>query len=378
MTASRGQKNLETESFARLADILISWYRQTRRPLPWRGTWDPYHIWISEIMLQQTQMERGVEYFNRWIATLPDVAAVANADEQLILRLWQGLGYYARARNLHRAAEEIVARFNGIVPHHYNDLLSLPGIGPYTAAAVASIAGNHDVAVVDANVGRVYSRLFDIAEVVKSGSGEKRVRELAEAILPHGRARYYNEAIMDFGGLLCTAKAPKCGSCPLAGECLALQHGVVDERPVTRPEKARVVEKKLIGLIRCGERFLIRYRVEGRLWAGLWDFPGTLLFSEVEKGFVEPAELSKKRKQELLSAAADREVQVVRHVVTVKHQYTHHKRTVECWLCTAGAGSERADEKWVTLEEMGRFAFPAGARKVLEYLLKRDFDSSAP
>ena len=377
MTALNGQGNPENKFFARLADTLISWYRQTRRPLPWRGTWDPYHIWISEIMLQQTQMERGVEYFNRWVDTLPDVAAVANADEQLILRLWQGLGYYARARNLHRAAQEIVARFDGIVPHHYDDLLSLPGIGPYTAAAVASIAGNHDVAVVDANVGRVYSRLFDIAEVVKSGSGEKRVRELAEAILPSGRARYYNEAIMDFGGLLCTAKAPKCGSCPLAAECLALQRGVVDERPVAMLKKARVVEKKLIGLIRCGDRFLIRHRAEDRLWAGLWDFPGTLLFSHVEKGFVEPAGLSEKRTQELLSVAADREVEVVRHVVTVNHQYTHHKRTVECWLCTAADGSDRANEKWVTLEEMEQFAFPAGARKVLEYIFKREFDCSA-
>jgi A/G-specific adenine glycosylase len=163
-----------------LIEPLLLWFRSTARDLPWRSTYDAYHVWISEIMLQQTQMDRGVVYFKRWIERFPSVQAVAAADQQEILKYWEGLGYYARARNLHKAAKVIAGEFNGQVPCDYQQLLTLPGIGPYTAAAIASVAGNQDVAVVDANVMRVYARLFDIDLPVKESKTQKRIAAMAQ------------------------------------------------------------------------------------------------------------------------------------------------------------------------------------------------------
>lgn len=351
-----------------LASLLVSWYRREQRQLPWRYTYDPYHILISEIMLQQTQMERGVAYFNRWIERFPDVAAVAAAEEQEILCLWQGLGYYARARNIHRAAKEIVTRFAGVVPGEYQALLGLPGIGPYTAAAIASIAGNNDVAVVDTNVARVYARVFDLSDNVKAGRGLARVRALAEEILPAGRARHYNQAIMDFGGLLCTPRAPKCGACPLRKICLARCRGVVDQRPVLPARKERLVERKIVGLIRCENRFLLRQRGKQELWAGLWDLPGVLLYSENAKSFREPPLPDTVRLRELLVNAAARELTLSRFLVSVKHQYTNHSRTVDCWLCSTSEKKSAKNERWVGREEFDQYGVSAGTRKIFDWL----------
>jgi A/G-specific adenine glycosylase len=178
---------------------LLAWFRQTKRDLPWRRTYDPYHVWISEIMLQQTQMDRGVDYFRRWVARFPDVTAVAAAGEQEILKYWEGLGYYARARNLHRAARVMVEEHGGMIPCEYDDLLSLPGIGPYTAAAIASIACDQDMPAIDANVMRIFARLFDIDEPVKDLGCRQHIEQLAWELLPAGKARAFNQALMDLG-----------------------------------------------------------------------------------------------------------------------------------------------------------------------------------
>ena len=200
---------------------LLHWFRLTKRDLPWRRSYNPYHVWISEIMLQQTQMDRGVAYFLRWIKRFDDVFAVADANEQEILKYWEGLGYYARARNLYKAAQVIVNEFNGEVPCDYHQLLLLPGVGPYTAAAVASVAGNYDVPVIDANVARVYARLFNIEEPIKDRLVKKRLADIAEQLLPLGQARAYNQALMDLGGLVCTPKKPFCAQCPIVAACAA-------------------------------------------------------------------------------------------------------------------------------------------------------------
>lgn len=351
-----------------LTSLLIAWYRKRERELPWRHTYDPYHIWISEIMLQQTQMERGVAYFNRWIERFPDVYAVAAAKEQEILRFWQGLGYYARARNIHRAAKQIVEEFEGRIPDEYQTLLSLPGIGPYTAAAIASIAGNHDVAVIDTNVARVYARLFDIAVSVKKGEGLRQVQFLAKKILPKGRARHYNQAIMDFGGLLCTPRNPKCGKCPVQQRCRAFSRGTVEMRPVPPAGKQRVREVRLVGLICCKGRFLLRQRKEKELWAGLWDLPGTLLYSIKEKNFQEPPLPKIAQISTLLSHAAGREVVVEKFLVSVKHQYTHHLRTVHCWLCFTSETKVEENQRWVCKEELSGYGVPSGVSKIFDWL----------
>jgi len=180
---------------------LLAWFKQNGRALPWRKTYNPYHVWISEIMLQQTQMDRGVGYFLRWIERFPNVEAVADADQQEILKYWEGLGYYARARNLHKAAQVIVAEHGADVPCAYDALLSLPGVGPYTAAAIASVAGNVDIPVVDANVLRVFARLLDIDTPIKSTKNVQQISQLVSALLPKGRARLFNQGLMDLGDL---------------------------------------------------------------------------------------------------------------------------------------------------------------------------------
>ncbi len=361
---------IKTDGFA---DRLIDWYLLQQRDLPWRYTYNPYHIWISEIMLQQTQMERGVAYFNRWIERFPDVHTVAAADEQEILRYWQGLGYYARARNIHRAAKEMVEHFAGCVPDDYQTLLGLPGIGAYTAAAIASIAGNHDIAVVDTNVCRVYARLFDIAGNIKKGEGLARVQQIAADILPKGRARHYNQAIMDFGGLLCLPRNPQCGACFAKNDCLAFWRGVVDERPILPAKKEKILQRRLTGLVFCEGRLLLRQRGEKELWAGLWDFPGTLLFSMKAKDVQASSLYSAKPLDELevsalLSSVAKREIEARKFLVSVTHQFTNHSRTVDCWLCETRQKTLGKNERWVHWKELAQYGFPAGARKIVSLL----------
>ncbi len=356
------------------SSLLIDWYRSEKRDLPWRYTYNPYHIWISEIMLQQTQMERGVSYFRRWIERFPDVTSVAAADEQELLRYWQGLGYYARARNIHRAAKEMVSRFAGCVPDEYQALLSLPGIGPYTAAAIASIAGNHDIAVVDANVCRVYARLFDIDANIRQGKGLAQVEKIAREMLPPGRARHFNQAIMDFGGLLCTPRSPRCGDCFIKNDCLALCHGTVDERPVLPPKKERILQRRIAGLIIGDGRFLLRQRQKKELWAGLWDFPGVLLLSQTVRDAERNGQLSHKPALELseisalLSSAAGKKVEAERFLLSVSHQFTNHNRIVDCWLCRTTERKLADSERWVSWEELAEYGLPAGARKIVSLL----------
>ena len=343
---------------------LLHWFRETRRDLPWRHSYNPYHVWISEIMLQQTQMDRGVAYFLRWIERFGDVAAVAAADEQEILKYWEGLGYYARARNLHKAAKVITREFNGVVPCQYQQLLLLPGIGPYTAAAIASVAGNYDVPVIDANVARVYARLFNISEPIKDRPAQRRLAEIAKELLPHGQARGYNQALMDLGGLVCTPKSPRCDACPIAAACAALITGTVAERPVLAPKKIRVTLHKVAGIIRFNDKIYIQQRKAEDVWGGLWEFPG----AEVEKGA---------GKREIVSAllqATGFLVEKPQHITKVTHQYTHHKVYLDCFFCQLKGQDihpvlhSATGYRWIYPAEIDQFAFPAGPRKLLEYL----------
>ena len=212
--------------------VLIHWYSENKRQLPWRETTDPYRIWISEIILQQTRVVQGLEYFNRFMERFPDVKALAEANEDEVMKYWQGLGYYSRARNLHAAAREIMARFGGKFPETYKEVLSLKGIGEYTAAAICSFAWRQPYAVVDGNVYRVLGRVFGVDTPIDSTAGKKEFAELAQAMLDPERPDLYNQAIMDFGAVQCTPKAPDCMYCPLRERCVAYVSGKVDELPV--------------------------------------------------------------------------------------------------------------------------------------------------
>ena len=257
----------------RISDLLLDWYAREGRDLPWRRTHDPYRIWLSEVILQQTRVAQGMAYYERFTARFPDVASLAAASEDEVLRLWQGLGYYSRARNLLAAAREVVERFGGVFPRRPDEVRSLRGVGDYTAAAICSAAYDEPCAVVDGNVYRVLSRLFDIDLAIDTTAGRRAFARLAQEQLDPSAPGRYNQAIMDFGALQCTPSAPRCDGCPLSGRCLALAAGTVAERPV-KQGRTRIRDRWFHYLhITSGDRVLLRRR-EGRdIWQGLYEFP---------------------------------------------------------------------------------------------------------
>lgn len=345
---------------------LLDWFGRSKRDLPWRHGYNPYHVWISEIMLQQTQMERGVIYFRRWMKEFPDILAVANAGEREILKQWEGLGYYARARNLQRAAQIMVEHYQEQVPDSYEDLLKLPGIGPYTAAAIASIAYNCDIAVVDGNVERVIARLFDIDGPVKNAGVKKQVRQLAQELLPEGRARDFNQALMDLGGLVCTPKKPLCIECPVAKNCAALAAGRVSERPVVSPGTKIIPIEMATGVLAHQGRVFIQQRRLDDLWGGLWEFPG----GRVKIGETPAEAVIREFREE-----TDFVIEVARPIATVVHHYTRYKVTLHGFSCRfAEGGAEPVLHAarafcWASPKELSEYGFPAGHRKLLDYMV---------
>lgn len=255
------------------SDKLIEWYRTHGRSLPWRETTDPYLIWVSEIILQQTRVAQGTDYYLRFIDRFPNVAALAAADQDEVLKYWQGLGYYSRARNLHAAARCIAAEHGGRFPKDYMDVLSLPGIGPYTAAAVCSFAYHLPIPVVDGNVYRVLARLHDIDTPIDTRAGTVLFRQLAEADFDPSRAALWNQAVMDFGALVCTPSAPDCPGCPLQETCLSLQRGTTSVRPVKQGKSLTHPRWFNYFHITCAGRTWLHRRRDGDIWAGLYEFP---------------------------------------------------------------------------------------------------------
>lgn len=253
---------------------LLDWYRPDRRPMPWKGLKDPYFIWLSEIILQQTRVEQGWKYFEKFRDHYPDIHALANADDEAVMKDWEGLGYYSRARNLLKAARLVSKEMGGAFPSHYTGLLTLPGVGPYTAAAIASFAYDEAVAVLDGNVYRILSRFTGESTPIDNGLGKKIFGKMAQEALALDQPAIYNQAIMDFGALVCKPKRPLCISCPLANNCIALSGGIVTELPIK--------EKKLKKRTRYFHYFLItdtegNYLVEQRkgkdIWQDLYQFP---------------------------------------------------------------------------------------------------------
>lgn len=253
------------------AQILLNWYAEHGRSLPWRDTRDPYKIWISEIILQQTRVVQGYEYFLRFIGTFPDFESLASAELDHVLRLWQGLGYYSRARNLHAAAQQIVAQ--GGFPRDFDSVRSLRGVGDYTAAAICSFAFDLPTAVVDGNVYRVLSRYFGIETPIDSTRGKKDFAQLAQELMYAHEPGHYNQAIMDFGALQCVPKSPDCTSCPLMDSCLAFSEGRVAELPI-KSHSTKVRDRYFTYFyVRVGDEILLRKRPAGDIWEGLYEVP---------------------------------------------------------------------------------------------------------
>lgn len=253
---------------------LIDWYSINKRDLPWRDTKDPYYIWLSEIILQQTQVKQGLPYYNAFVKKYPSVFDLAAASEEDVLKLWQGLGYYSRARNLHTTAKHIANDFNGVFPDNYNDLLKLKGIGDYTASAIASIAFNEVTAVVDGNVYRVLARYFGIDTPINSTAGIKEFKTLASSLIDKQRPATYNQAIMEFGARQCKPKSPDCTSCPINDGCVALQKNIVGALPV-KLKKTKVTTKyfNFLVCIDKDKNILFEKRNKKGIWQNLYQFP---------------------------------------------------------------------------------------------------------
>ena len=256
-----------------IQDTLINWYYENRRDLPWRHEPTPYQVWLSEVILQQTRVNQGWDYYLRFVEKWPTVADLAAATEEEVLKMWQGLGYYSRARNLHQCAKQVVEQYDGKFPADYEKLKKLKGVGNYTAAAIASIAFNLPYAVVDGNVYRVLSRLFDIETPINNGEGQSVFAQTAETLLNRKQPSLHNQAMMEFGALQCTPKNPNCLHCPLQAQCLAFEHQTVMLRPVKLP-KVKVTTRYFNYLvIRYKDSIYIHKRSNNDIWKNLYDFP---------------------------------------------------------------------------------------------------------
>jgi A/G-specific adenine glycosylase len=341
----------------KLSTLLLKWYARHRRTMPWRDHPDPYAVWVSEIMLQQTRVETVIPYFEKWMALFPTVTALANAKEQDVLNAWEGLGYYTRARNLHKAANIIASNFNGELPRDPQALIQLPGIGRYTAGAIASIAFKMDEPALDGNIRRVFSRLYDVTEFADSPMGEKTLWEYAAQNLPKGRAGDYNQALMDLGATVCLPKNPRCLLCPLMKICKAREHGTQELRPVLKPKKQVPHYLHAAAVIVVRGRVLLSQRPRDGLLGGMWEFPNVRVgenpAGELEKALWSATKLRVKKEAEF---------------VIVQHAYSHFRVTVHAFRCKAVAIPKRKDLRWVKLIELGDFPMGKVDRQIADKL----------
>jgi A/G-specific adenine glycosylase len=347
---------------ARLTEKILSWYAGERRALPWRETTDPYGVLVSEVMLQQTQVATVIPYYRRFMRKFPTVSSLSEAPLDAVLKTWENLGYYGRARNLHRAARMVVREMGGTLPATLEGLSRLPGIGPYTAAAVLSIAHEERIPAVDGNVTRVLSRLFLVSVPVNRPPGRKRIRELALSILPETGSGQWNQALMDLGATLCKPKKPLCRGCPVSHECMAAQRGLQESLPVKAGSAAIPHREMAAAVVRTNSgRILIIRRPDNGLLGGLWGFP-----------------IGEKMPQESLEGTLHRmlfdslRIHVTRltPLKTVRHAYTHFRMTVHPFNCLLeGDGLPEDGQlvyRWVLSPEIGAFALSRVDRKILE------------
>lgn len=343
---------------------LLSWYDAHKRPLPWRRSYAPYEILISEVMLQQTQMERGVQYFLRWMKRFPTLSSVAEAPEEEIMHYWEGLGYYRRARFLHQAAKAVQDRFGGVLPQTREELSSLPGLGEYTVSALLGIAYEHDTVTVDANVERIFSRLLDIETPVRKKPASARIRGTAQALLPPGKARQYNQALMELGALVCT-KSPRCPECPLLPWCEARKKGVEKNRPVLPARPKTLFVSSAHSILLWKNQVLLMQRPLDGLWGGMWEFPGAMF-----SGKVQPREAALSSMK-----ALGLPVEIIAPLGQVQHSYTHHRLTAHFFRVessqtltkdVAAALIKRVPCRFIGINDIGALAMPAHHRKMAD------------
>lgn len=346
---------------ADISERILSWYALNQRDLPWRKTRDPYPIWISEIMLQQTRVDTVIPYFQRFLKRFPTVKDLAGASLQEVLKVWENLGYYGRARHLHAAAREIVRNVGNSFPHDMKALQALPGIGPYTAGAILCFAFGERVPTIDANVQRVLARIYGVEEPAGHGPYLQRIRSLAEDLIPEKDPAGFNQAMMDLGAMVCMPRNPSCGSCPIPDRCEAFQQGRQDTLPAIQPKSPLPHRVMVTALIRDrrGRHLVVQRRPRGLL-GGLWKFPGGEMSSK------ETLEEALKR---TVRAELGIRIRPWREVFSVNHAYTHFRMTLHAFFCSRTSGTPRAlsceDFAWVEEKELSALPFSRVERKVI-------------
>ncbi|MEN7547507.1 A/G-specific adenine glycosylase [Rapidithrix thailandica] len=352
-------------SLSNFAERLIQWYTENKRDLPWRHTRDPYKIWLSEVILQQTRVKQGMPYYLKFVATYPTVKTLAEASEQEVLRLWQGLGYYSRARNMHAAAKYITEELEEQFPDNYKDLLALKGVGKYTAAAIASFSFNETVAVVDGNVYRVLARIFGVEKDIASSEGQRYFAKLAGSLVSSKRPDLYNQAIMEFGAIHCKPANPDCMFCTFAVECEAQQKGLQAKLPV-KLKKVKVKDRYFTYfIVEHQEQLLMKERQSGDVWQGLYDFPlvESDNFSDLEKILQTGLTIGKIKNTDFL---CDLEAKHYKHVLSHQRIHARFVRVKVNQNPTAKQVAKELKARWYGKEEVQQLPKPVLIDKYLK------------
>lgn len=364
---------MDSNWFRRFRRNLLKWYENNARDLPWRRTEQAYRIWISEIMLQQTTVTAVVPYYRRFLKQFPTVRKLALAPEDEVLRLWEGLGYYSRARNIHKTAKLLVEEYKGRFPEDVEELQQLPGIGRYTAGAIASFAFDRQAPIVEANTLRLYSRLLGYDGDPRSTSGQALLWEFAENVLPQKMPGRFNQALMELGAILCVPNEPNCPACPVKSCCGAFAEGRQQEipRPKVRPEITRVTEAAVV--VQQGNRFLLRRCEAGERWAGLWDFPRFSLAAETNgnrKLSGSTFSVIKPELEQRMREATGLHAEIGGLLTEMTHSVTRYRIRLLCFraeiLNTQTA--EHSDQSWVGLDEIGDYPLSVTGRKIANLL----------
>ena len=345
---------------AQLPSALLAWYDSQHRRLPWRGTKDPYAIWISEIMLQQTKVETVIPYYRRFLERFATVQALASAPLTEVLKIWENLGYYSRARNLHKAAGLIATLFAGRIPDHWEELIRLPGIGKYTAGAILSIAFGQAMPAVDGNVRRVISRLYAMEESIDDPPGQEKVESLVRTLLPGQDPGRFNQAMMELGALLCIPKKPSCPGCPLGDLCRAHALGRAEQFPVRRKRRAIPHKEVVAAIIRNKKgHILIVQRPANGLLGSLWKFPG---------GVLAPGETPADGLRRSISEEMGIEIDAGPRLAVVRHAYTHFRITLSSYACILLKGTPATMEgrawRWATIRQLDELPFSKADRMI--------------
>ncbi len=344
---------------------LLAWYAHHKRDLPWRKSQDPYRVWISEVMLQQTTVAAVKPYFERFLKAFPTVEKLAAADETQVLRLWEGLGYYRRARGLHAAAKQVVAEHTSQFPRDVATLQTLPGIGRYTAGAIASIAFGERAPILEANTIRLLARLLAYPDDPTKSAGQKLLWATAEEILPRTNVAEFNQALMELGSLVCTPATPKCDACPVAQNCEAFAQGLQNKIPkATAKQKFTDLREAAVVVIKNGQ-VLVRQCGANERWAGLWDFPRFELSSEGPL-FVRDELIAKTREQSGIT------IQPGNLLTTIKHGVTRYRITLDCYTAIYQSGRLATDKalRWLMVSELTELPLSTTGRKLANLIKK--------